>query len=1127
MMGMALSVHVGMWSVQGHLQAEDPPFSVPDGFHVQQVADDALAHDCFCMTIDATGRPILSGPGYLRTLIDENGDGVFDRSIDWSREVKQGAQGLWLDGKTLYWVSDGGLWRSEDTDGDSVANARAQRVLELPTGGEHDSHAIKRGPDGFWYLIAGNFASNVGRLANDSSAPIGRSRAGTLWRMSPDFARRGVWAHGLRNGYDFDFLPDGQVVTYDSDDEREATLPWYRPTRVFVMGPGSDGGWCGATAKDDDYRVTMPLVLGRLGRGSPTGVVTYEHTRFPERYRDAIFVLDWTFGRILAIYPTGNLPPDERIPDKIPSEIFMETTGTAGFAPTAACVAPDGSLLVCVGGRGTAGAIYRVSYTPDSPSLAPHAGDPLPDCFATALEKKQVGAEDAKVLESILKAPAPWSAWSIAQWRPRVSPRIRDHLVQLAIGRLPIDGPSDRTGRLLLRSAQILTHLGEPVSTELVQQACASSDPKVRIAGWWLASRQRFPTRQAPPYPLIKNPPTGTENEVGTRWSTHLGSDEDRMRWEAIGLNRWPMPATDSPSFSSTPAGQSLRRTWLWAMSRVDPRSGGTSGADPLDPLIARQLFGTDTKLANRTLLEQISQRWGQERDTLSQRELMESLTSMQASLGDRRLAFPLQTDLPADASDGYRGLYTQQLSQSSRNNIARWALYFATTSKKRGWDAVHAESVRTMAMMEPSEPQCMRYILDQITSESHPTSDLHMLCSLAQCNAVRTPTETAKTASSLSELVSKVKGRGLYTDNQWPIRLQQLVARLLERDNPLGDAFLATTTPRCQEDLVLLSAFPVSIQDRAREKIRALLKSSPPEEWTETLVQFAATGPMDEAFRAVMKKGCEVDSLRQSCLGYLARAPQASDYELYLHAIEESERSLWSDAWRGISALEIRDPGREFPAIAKLVSAAWNSGLAIPKPAVADRLRRVAAVSDRPAPPSTEAWSEWSLYWQSQLDEAQLASLISPRTQVDIAGVVESIGERKGNADRGEALFRSKCALCHGGQSALGPSLSGVAKRFSREDLAIAIFEPSRDVSDRYRAVRIRTIDDEVVTGMSIYSAADGVSLQSPDGTILRINQDQIAERAYSTESLMPAGLLEDRSEQDVADLFAYLGTL
>jgi putative heme-binding domain-containing protein len=401
------------------------------------------------------------------------------------------------------------------------------------------------------------------------------------------------------------------------------------------------------------------------------------------------------------------------------------------------------------------------------------------------------------------------------------------------------------------------------------------------------------------------------------------------------------------------------------------------------------------------------------------------------------------------------------------------------------------------------------------------------MLCALSQCIAPRTASETSKTATALSEIIRKAKGRGLYTDNQWPIRLNQLVAQLIARDTKLAEAFIELPTPWCSDDLALLNAFPPAIQEQAREKIRTQLQSASPEVWSIPLMKFAVVGPLDEPLRNSLRKGCQLENLRQTCLGYLAMSPQEEDYELYLGSIEDTDRTLWPDAWRGIAPLAIKDPAREFPAIAKLLSASFNTSTPLPRPAILDRARRVAANSQKTTPPATDSWPEWTVYLQSQLDEAQLAALVVPTAKTDVASVLKSIEGLAGNPERGGNLFQAKCALCHGSQSALGPSLSGVSRRFSREDLARAIYEPSRDVPDRYRAIRVLTVDDEVLTGMIIYNAADGVTLQAADGSILRINQDQIEQKAFSTESIMPSGLLEERSPQEVADLFSYLGTL
>src|SRR5204862_5579593 len=95
-----------------------------------------------------------------------------------------------------------------------------------------------------------------------------------------------------------------------------------------------------------------------LGRGSPTGVACYRHTHFPEKYRGGFFLADWTFGRIHFVPLT---PKDSTYEGK--PEVFAEAVGTSGFAPTALAVHPKtGELFVSIGGRGTRGGVYRISY---------------------------------------------------------------------------------------------------------------------------------------------------------------------------------------------------------------------------------------------------------------------------------------------------------------------------------------------------------------------------------------------------------------------------------------------------------------------------------------------------------------------------------------------------------------------------------------------------------------------------------------------------------------------------------------------------------------------------------------------------------------------------------------------
>src|SRR5262249_51276655 len=77
-----------------------------------------------------------------------------------------------------------------------------------------------------------------------------------------------------------------------------------------------------------------------------------------ERYRGGFFLLDWTFGRIWFVsLKRSGASYSAR------SEVFLQAVGDNGFAPTGAAVHPrTGDLYVCIGGRGTRGAVYRIRY---------------------------------------------------------------------------------------------------------------------------------------------------------------------------------------------------------------------------------------------------------------------------------------------------------------------------------------------------------------------------------------------------------------------------------------------------------------------------------------------------------------------------------------------------------------------------------------------------------------------------------------------------------------------------------------------------------------------------------------------------------------------------------------------
>lgn len=319
---------------------------MPAGFVVDEYADAKLAQDVHCLTLDPQGRVVVSGPGYLRILV---GKDKAESALDFRHPPKDGAHGLFWENDDLYCVGDGGLRVFRDVNGGGREKP-SQLLYKLRTGSEHYAHAVNRGPDGKLYVLAGD------------QALIRGARGGCVARLSPDFKDHEIVADGFRNPYGMDWNADGELFTYDSDNERCVSLPWYEYTRLYHVRPGGRHGWLApqfaTTWRCPPYfwDVVPPVVT--LGRGSPTGVVCYKHAQFPAHYRGGVFALDWTFGQIHFVKLTRKGDTYEG-----KAEVFVKSVGDNGFAPTAAAVHPmTGDLYVSIGGRGTRGAVYRIRH---------------------------------------------------------------------------------------------------------------------------------------------------------------------------------------------------------------------------------------------------------------------------------------------------------------------------------------------------------------------------------------------------------------------------------------------------------------------------------------------------------------------------------------------------------------------------------------------------------------------------------------------------------------------------------------------------------------------------------------------------------------------------------------------
>jgi putative heme-binding domain-containing protein len=86
------------------------------------------------------------------------------------------------------------------------------------------------------------------------------------------------------------------------------------------------------------------------------------------------------------------------------------------------------------------------------------------------------------------------------------------------------------------------------------------------------------------------------------------------------------------------------------------------------------------------------------------------------------------------------------------------------------------------------------------------------------------------------------------------------------------------------------------------------------------------------------------------------------------------------------------------------------------------------------------------------------------------------------------------------------------------------SIVHPSREIRQGYELLQALTIDGRMVQGFQVDRDAQVLVLRGPDGQDVSLSVNDIEQIEPAGRSLMPDGLLDDLSPQQIRDLFAYL---
>lgn len=165
------------------------------------------------------------------------------------------------------------------------------------------------------------------------------------------------------------------------------------------------------------------------------------------------------------------------------------------------------------------------------------------------------------------------------------------------------------------------------------------------------------------------------------------------------------------------------------------------------------------------------------------------------------------------------------------------------------------------------------------------------------------------------------------------------------------------------------------------------------------------------------------------------------------------------------------------------------------------------------------------------QETEVDLEKIKNKKGQVgasSIEDVMIAVQDLKGDPVKGKALFTSQgCVACHSiekGQPLKGPFMGQIGSIMNRSQITESILKPNASISQGFASVLIDTNDDKSYMGFVTAETADEVVLHDITGTATKLDKSTIKTRKVMETSMMPPGLANSLSYEELASLVTYL---